>query len=202
MIEQLFGSKTRVMLLRLFLNNPEKFYYVRELTRNLDTHLNSIRRELDNLKKMGIIEFYTKTDLEREIEREIKDNKKYYKLNSSFVFINELTSLLNKAHVVLDKTLIKKVENLGDVKFFLLSGIFVGRDDAPVDILAVGTINRTKLKNLVKNFEKDLGKNINYTILSKSEFQYRFNITDRFLYDILGGKNMIIVDSLLVKLKK
>ena len=38
MIEQLFGSKTRVMLLRLFLNNPEKFYYVRELTRNLDTH--------------------------------------------------------------------------------------------------------------------------------------------------------------------
>lgn len=202
MIEQLFGSKTRVMLLRLFLNNPEKFYYVRELTRNLDTHLNSIRRELDNLKKMGIIEFYTKTDLEREIEKEIKDNKKYYKLNSSFVFINELTSLLNKAHVVLDKTLIKKVENLGDVKFFLLSGIFVGRDDAPVDILVVGTINRIKLRNLVKNFEKDLGKTINYTIMTKSEFQYRFNITDRFLYDILGGKNMIIIDSLLVKLKK
>ncbi len=202
MIEQLFGSKTRVMLLRLFLNNPEKFYYVRELTRNLDTHLNSIRRELDNLKKMGIIEFYTKTDLEKEIEKEIKDNKKYYKLNSGFVFINELTSLLNKAHVVLDKTLIKKVENLGDVKFFLLSGIFVGREDAPVDMLAVGIINRTKLKNLVKSFEKDLGKTINYAIMTKSEFQYRFNITDRFLYDILGGKNMIIVDSLLVKLKK
>lgn len=202
MLEQLFGSKTRVMLLRLFLNNPEKFYYVRELTRNLGTHLNSIRRELDNLQKMGIIGFYTKTDLEREIEKEIKDNKKYYKLNNDFMFISELTSLLNKAHIVLDKTLTKRVENLGDVKFFLLSGIFVGRDDAPVDMLAVGTINRTKLKNLAKNFEKELGKPINYTILTKSEFQYRYNITDRFLYDLLGGKNMVIVDSLLYKAKK
>jgi len=202
MIEQLFGSKTRVMLLRLFLNNPEKFFYVRELTRTLETHLNSVRRELDNLQKMGIINFYTKTDLEREIEKEIKDNKKYYKLNSDFMFIAELTSLLNKAHVVLDKTLVKRVENLGDVKFFLLSGIFVGRDDASTDLLVVGNINRTKLKNLVKNFEKELGKAINYTIMTRSEFQYRYNITDRFLYDLLGGKNMIIIDSIMAKLKK
>jgi len=202
MIEQLFGSKTRVMLLRLFLNNPEKFYYVRELTRNLDTHLNSVRRELDNLQKMGIISFYTKTDLEREIEKEIKDNKKYYKLNNDFMFISELTSLLNKAHVVLDKTLVKRVENLGDVKFFLLSGIFVGRDDAPIDMLAVGTINRNKLNNLARSFEKELGKPINYTIMTKSEFQYRYNVTDRFLYDLLGGKNMVIIDSIMIKLKK
>lgn len=202
MIEQLFGSKTRVMLLRLFLNNPGKFYYVRELTRNLNTHLNSIRRELDNLQKIGIIKFYTKTDLEREIEKKIKDNKKYYKLNNDFMFISELTSLLNKAHIVLDKTLVKRIENLGEVKFFLLSGIFVGWAGAPVDILAVGTINRNKLKNLVSNFEKELGKSINYTIMTRSEFQYRYNITDRFLYDLLGGKNMILVDSLLYKLKK
>lgn len=202
MIEQLFGSKTRVMLLRLFLNNPEKFYYVRELTRNLNTHLNSIRRELANLQKIGIIKFYTKTDLEREIEKEIRDNKKYYKLNNDFMFISELTSLLNKAHIVLDRTLVKRIENLGEVKFFLLSGIFVGWAGAPVDILAVGTINRNKLKNLVKNFEKELGKPINYTIMTRSEFQYRYNITDRFLYDLLGGKNIILVDSLLYKLKK
>ncbi|MDO8668839.1 MAG: hypothetical protein Q7K65_00915 [Candidatus Buchananbacteria bacterium] len=202
MIEQLFGSKTRVMLLRLFLNNPEKFYYVRELTRNLDTHINSVRRELDNLQKMGIISFYTKEDLEREIEKEIKDNKKYYKLNNDFMFISELTSLLNKAHVILDKTLAKRVENLGDVKFFLLSGIFVGREDVPIDMLAVGTINRNKLRNLARTFEKELGKPINYTIMTRSEFQYRYNITDRFLYDLLGGKNMVIIDSLLVKIKK
>jgi len=190
------------MLLRLFLNNPEKFYFVRELTRNLDSHLNSIRRELSNLQQIGIIDFYTKSDLEKELERKIKDNKKYYKLNSNFIFAGELKSLLNKAQLFLDKSLIKRVENLGEVKFFLLSGIFVGRDDAPVDLLAVGTINRAKLRNLIKGFERDLGKSINYTVMTKTEFQYRYNITDRFLYDLLGGKNLTIIDSLLVKLKK
>jgi len=171
MIEQLFGSKTRVLLLRLFLNNPEKFYFVRELTRDLDTHLNSIRRELSNLESIGIINFYTKKDLEKEIEKEIKDNKKYYKLNSDFVFVQELKSLLNKAQLVLGQSMIRKVEKLGKVKFFLLSGVFVGREDAPVDLLVVGAVNRNKLKALVKSFEKDLGKSINYTIMTKADFQ-------------------------------
>ena len=35
MVEQLFGSKTRVKLLSLFLNNPGRSYYVREITRKL-----------------------------------------------------------------------------------------------------------------------------------------------------------------------
>jgi hypothetical protein len=202
MLEHLFGSKTRVSLLRLFLNNPEKFFYVREITRTLGTHLNSVRRELSNLENIGIISPYTKKDLEKEIEKEIKDNKKYYKLNSEFVFIKELKSLLNKAQLVLEQSMIKKVEKLGNVRFFLLSGVFVGRDNAPVDLLAVGVINKVKLRNLVKNFERELGKPINYTIMSKKDFEYRYEITDKFLYNLLGGKNLVIVDTLLLKLKK
>jgi hypothetical protein len=206
MLEQLFGSKTRVLLLRLFLNNPEKFYYVREITRTLDLYLNSVRRELNNLETIGIINFYTKEDLEKEIEKEIKDNKKYYKLNSDFVFVNELKSLLSKAQLVLEKSLVRRVENLGNVKgavkFFMLSGSFVGREDAPIDILAVGSINRIKMKNLVKSFEKEMGKTINYTIMTATDFQYRYEVTDKFLYDLLGGKHFIVIDSLLLKLKK
>ena len=55
MLEQLFGSKTRVRILRLFLNNPSQPYYLRELTRKLKSQLNSVRREINNLGKMGII---------------------------------------------------------------------------------------------------------------------------------------------------
>ena len=78
----------------------------------------------------------------------------------------------------------------------------MGREDAPIDMLAVGTINRNKLKKLASNFERELGKSINYSVMTKGDFKYRYSITDRFLYDLLGGKNMIIIDSLLNKLKK
>ena len=56
MLEQLFSSKTRVKLLKRFLNQKEdKDYFIRELTRVLGEHLNSIRRELTNLEDLGLV---------------------------------------------------------------------------------------------------------------------------------------------------
>ena len=46
MIDQLFGSKTRVKLLELFYSNPNRSFYVREITRKIDEQINSVRREL------------------------------------------------------------------------------------------------------------------------------------------------------------
>src|SRR6266496_3682412 len=43
MIDALFGSKTRVKLLHLFLNNPGKSFYVREITRLIDESLSGVR---------------------------------------------------------------------------------------------------------------------------------------------------------------
>ncbi|MFA5047744.1 MAG: winged helix-turn-helix domain-containing protein [Patescibacteria group bacterium] len=196
MLEQLFGSKARVLILRLFLNNPEKFFYVREISRNLNLHLNAVRRELSNLEEIGILASHTKEDLEKEVEKELKDNKKYYKLNSSFVFVDELRSLLIKAQLILEQSLADKVKKLGSVNLFLLSGVFVGRSDAPTDLLLVGTVDRQKLIKLIKGFEKELGRQINYTIMTKQDFIYRRGLTDRFLYDLIEHKNLLLVDDL------
>ena len=107
MLEQIFGSKARVLLLRLFINNPEKFYFVREIARKLDLHLNSVRRELANLENIGIIEASTKEDFEREVEKKLKDNKKYYKLNRNFIFVDDLRSLLVKSNLIMDQSLLQ-----------------------------------------------------------------------------------------------
>ncbi|HQA64171.1 MAG TPA: hypothetical protein PK085_03665 [bacterium] len=196
MLERLFGSKTRVLLLRLFLNNPDDYFFVRELSRRLGAHLNSVRRELENLETIGIITSHTKKDLEKEVEKKLKDNKKYYKLNNNFVFVEELRALLIKAQLILEQSLIKKVEALGSISFFLLSGVFVGRTDAPADLLIVGRVKRNRLLKLIKIFERELGQEIRYSVLTAKDFQYRRDVTDRFLYDLLDGKNLIILDYL------
>jgi len=197
MLDQLFGSKTRVLLLRLFLNNPDKYYFIRELARNLNLHLNSVRRELENLEKIGILNSFDHLETQAPItEEEIKDNKKYYRLNSQFVFIEELRSLFIKSHVLMEQVLIDKIDKIGEVDFLLLSGVFVGRSDALVDLLLVGNVNKQKLIKLINGWEKELGRSLNYSIMPKPEFLYRRSIADRFIFDLLENKKFILINRL------
>ena len=82
MLKRLFTSKVRVKLLKVFLSNPDEEYFIRELTRKLDEQINSVRRELDNLKKAGLLNFKT------------KNRKKYYIVNKNFILFPELKSII------------------------------------------------------------------------------------------------------------
>ena len=97
MLDQLFGSKTRVTLLRLFFDNPDQAYYVRELTRLVGAQINSVRRELDNLSYLGIVQILEEGQVETPVV--VTDvpypkglnKKKYYQLNRSFVLHEPLS---------------------------------------------------------------------------------------------------------------
>src|SRR5690606_13167920 len=81
MIEQLFGSKTRVKLLQLFYSNPNRAFYVREITRKIDEQINSVRRELSNLLSIGIISSDT------------TNNRLYYEVNQEFEHYKPLAQI-------------------------------------------------------------------------------------------------------------
>src|SRR5579862_4163266 len=81
MVEQLFGSKTRVKLLQLFYSNPNRSFYVREITRQIDEQINSVRRELSNLLSIGIITSDT------------NNNKLYYEVNQKYEFYEPLQQI-------------------------------------------------------------------------------------------------------------
>ena len=201
MLEQLFGSKTRVKLLRLFLNNPSQPFYLRELARKLKTQLNSVRREVNNLVKLGIIKSVHLADSASESNKSKKKrmirkrgSKKYFLANTDFILYPELKALLLKAQLLLERNFVSKIERMAKVKLFILTGIFVGIEGFATDMLLVGTVNRKRLAHIVRDFEKELNRNINYTVMSVQEYKYRQDITDRFLYDILEGRKMIITD--------
>ncbi|MDX9893324.1 MAG: hypothetical protein RB292_02820 [Patescibacteria group bacterium] len=202
MLEQLFGSKTRVKLLRLFLNNPDQPYYLRELARNLKTQLNSVRREVANLERLGIVKSVHLAEPELAKSKshsrnvKLKGSKKYFLVDTEFILYPELKAVLLKAQLLLEKDFVAKIESLANLKLFILTGIFVGLEGFVTDMVIVGTINRQRLANIVKAFEKELGRGINYTIMTLPEFKYRQDITDRFLYDILERRKIVIVDKI------
>ena len=201
MLDQLFGSKTRVGLLRLFFDNPEEKYYVRELTRVVGAQINSVRRELNNLTLLGIVAVIEDSSLEEEVDPEDVvpkglNKKKYYKLNSSFVLFEELTALFSKSHVLHEKDFVKQIATVGQIHYLALSGFFTGVNNAATDLLIVGSVNRELLSKIIGDFEKKSGREINYTIMPLKEFEYRREITDKFLYDILVNPKIVVVDTL------
>ena len=192
MLEHLFGSKTRVQLLRLLLNNPQQPFYLRELTRQLETQLNSVRGELSNLGTLGIVTVVAAPGQTNQK----KSNKKFYLVNTNFTLYPELKALILKAQLLLEQNFVQEIERSAKVKLFILTGTFVGMDQAPTDMLLVGSINRRRLAALIRRFEKELSHEINFTVMSLQEFKYRQDITDRFLYDILEAKKIVIIDEL------
>lgn len=187
MLENIFGSNTRVTLLSIFFNSPEKSYFVRELTRMAEGQINSIRRELSNLNNIGLIDV---------IEDETDKIKKFYKLNTKFILFDELKSIFEKGKILTQKKFIEKIQKTGDIKYLLLSGVFTKCPEAPVDILAVGKIDKNKLAALVKTLEKDIAHPIKYTIMEKKEFEYRKAICDLFLFSLLSHNKIVVIDDM------
>ena len=210
MLGKIFGSNTRVKILKLFLLHPENKFYIRQIARGLKLQINSVRRELENLEKFGVLisnsssrasdrgalELNDKLLNRKSFAKstDTKQEKKYYQANTDFVLFEELKALIVKSQILYEKDFVQKMQSAGRPKLLILSGIFVNNDNAAIDLLIVGRFKKNKLLKIIKELENELGKEINYTILGTQEFKYRRDITDVFLYDILEGKKIVVID--------
>lgn len=189
MIDALFGSKTRVKLLHLFLNNPGKSFYVREITRLIDEQINSVRRELSNMLGVGII------------TSDNADNKLYYEVNQRYehyvalraIFADHPTKTAKAVKSTEDWQPI--IEQLPGVRIAVAAGILVQGSASSVDLLIVGTLVPTKLKSAIKSIERLEGRELTYSVLTYDEFYYRLSVRDKFITEILNGGHQVVVDT-------
>lgn len=190
MIDALFGSKTRVKLLHLFLNNPNRAFYVREITRKIDEQINSVRRELANMLSIGII------------QSDSANNRLYYEVNQSYMYYAPLRAIFADGTFVAEATATqavtdwaKRLKPLGDVRVAILCGSLVRGSKSDVDIVLVGNVNKTQLKRFIKQMEDEEGKQLNYTVMPYEEFYYRLSIKDRFITSIINSKFTLLQDT-------
>ena len=208
MLEQLFGSKTRVRLLRLFLNNAKDAYFVRELTRKIGAQINAVRNELDNLVERGLVAAVVDFD-DEEAEDKAKgknrrsvQQRKYYRINVDSLLYPEMRALFMKAQVMLEKDFVRRLTVAGPISYLALTGFFVSEEPSPTDLLVVGKINREKLAAVIRNFEREVGREVNYTVLTPQEYRYRRDVTDRFLYSILESHKLVVIDTLTERMNR
>lgn len=207
-VEQLFGSKVRARLLRLFFENPKEKFFVRELERRIGSHIHGIRRELQNLETLGIITAAlgehseseprrkrAAEDAESE-EKKPKQARRYYTVNQASVIFPELQNLFLKFHLFIEQGFAKKAAAEGTISYLALTGSFVRAHDFPTDMVMIGSIDRLGARKLIRQFENELGRQVNYTLLTVKEFEERRRLTDRFLYGLMEQKKIVLIDRL------
>lgn len=183
-LEKIFGSRTRVKVITLFTTGVKRPYYVREISRNVSERLNAVRRELEILRKIGMLTTYN------------NKRRKYYVLNNEFALLGELASIMQKAGPGIEDVLFKNIERLGDVQYACASGFFTGTKDSPTDLLLIGAINEQRLEVFVQRIEKQINREITYTPMSVNEYKYRRNFNDMFLRSIFLNAHKVLLNKL------
>ncbi len=193
MIDKLFGSKTRVKLLHLFMNHPGQSFYVREITRLIDEQINSVRRELSNMLEVGIITSDT------------ADNKLYYQANQRYEFYRPLRAIFAgetmgsdekspEEKATVNQNEVDIIASIPSLRLAIFAGVLVKGSTAPVDVMLVGNVSLAKVKAAISMVEKLEGRELNYTVLPYDEFYYRLSVRDKFITEVLTNKHSVAVD--------
>lgn len=184
-LTDIITSKVRVKILDLFYSNLTEMYHVRGIVREVGEEINAVRRELERFEKVGIL------------KKEPRGNRIYYFVNKDYSGYGDLIQIVSKS-TGLGKALIEAKNKLGKVAIVMFSGKFARmkpRKDDSVDVLVVGEIVLPELAAIIRTFESKLGREINYTVMTREELDYRKKRRDPFLQGIfLGSRVMIIGD--------
>lgn len=181
-LKALFSSQTRVKLLSVFLLHPEEEYFIRQLTRLLSEQINSIRRELENLRRIGLV------------KARHKNRKKFYKTDMEFIFFNELKGMFSKDVKGGESPTVAALKNLPGLQFLELAGTFMGTH-SKVDLLVVGDLKKDVIELLLA--QDASMRNVKYSLFSKADFLYRLSLRDRFILEIVDDpRHMVAVNNI------
>lgn len=191
MLEHLFGSRTRVKLISLFLTHPDEPVFVREVTRLIGTQINAVRRELANLASFGFI--IETADGDSGAKRPgLK--RKYYCLNPHFPLLADIRSLITKAQLLVEHKIDQLFVDQDQVRYVAFMGGFIGQAEAPVDLFIIGVVEKPLMTKVVTAMEQAIGHEVNYTVMTPNEYQCRKEIADKFLIAIINAPKNVVLD--------
>jgi len=182
MLEELFGSRARVRILKTFLLNLERDFYQREIAAITNLPIRAVQREMERLVKIGLV------------EKQIRGNRKYYRCKSDFPIFEELKSIILKTVAlgnVLKDYLQKKKEK---IELAFIYGSFAKGEEnisSDLDLLIVGNLTSKEVSMLLSSAKDMLRREINFVVYNEKEFSKKKE--SHFLKRVLKEPKIFLV---------
>ena len=172
----------------MFMRNPEARFRFEELASKSKIKKSIVRAELNKFLAIGLVRTsHARVEVPRRSAKRPRIKEvEVYSVHQAFPLFLELRDLVGKSSVASRTKLSRKIKALGKVKLAVISGVFLGIENSRTDLLVVGDgIQKSRLNHFLSDLESEIGKQVQHTIMETEEFQYRMDMYDRFLRDIL-----------------
>jgi len=180
-LKSLFSSAIRADVLALLLNNADERFYVREIATLLRKNPSGVKRELDNLEKMGILTSKRVANL------------KYFQADKKSPFFSELKSIIAKSLGVTGA--LKAMLKTTSVKTAFIFGPYAeSEEDDTVNVFIVGPASLSL--DGIKDIEERFIKKISVTLMDENEFKTKKESNDAELEKLLSGEKIILMGKL------
>ncbi len=166
----------------LFFQNIDTQYHLRRVSREVSQEINAVKRELDILEKSKVL------------IKEKRLNKSIYTLNQNFTYFDEFFRIFAK-ELPLSQMILKNKLRLGKLKFIAMSHKLPRKEriqESEVYLLFVGIIIAQEVQKILSAFEKDFPFEINYTIMTKEELDFRKKQNDPFIWGFLKEPKIML----------
>jgi predicted nucleotidyltransferase len=180
MLESIITSKAKRGILALFFTNPKSSFYVREICRKTHSQPNAVCAELAKLEAAGIL------------LREQRGNSLFYRANARCPIYSELKGIILKTEGI-GSALRGAIGNL-NVRFAFIYGSYAKgeeRQGSDIDVMFIGAARPESIAPVLRKLEKQIGREINYSIYPQSEF-----LGSRgkgFIAEITKGKKIMLI---------
>jgi len=181
-LNELFSSRTRVEVLKLFLFNPDHSFYQRQISHLTNQPIRGVQRELEKLGRIGLL------------QKSIDGNRVYYRVNREHPIFEDLKNIFFKceglAEVLKENLLDRKIE------FCFIYGSYARGEEnllSDIDLMIIGDISSREISNILAGVKTQFSREINYAVFPSIEFVNRARHKDYFLDTVLQDKKIFII---------
>ena len=176
--------KVRQRLLAATLLQPHKPWYISELARHMNVRPSTLQRELRALTAAGILQTHS------------QGRMVYYQANRDSPIFAELGGLMLKTAGLVDILKRALAPFAKKLRAAFVYGSVAGgaeRSESDVDLMVIGDVRPADLALPLRRAQQQVGRPINPTVYTASEFERKRQEKNHFLTQVLRKPKLFVI---------
>ncbi|MBN2543491.1 nucleotidyltransferase domain-containing protein [bacterium] len=181
-LSEILSSRARADIFTILFGLNNNNLHLREIERRSSCTIDTIRRELIKLEKIGLV-----TSVRNS-------NRLYYEANKEHPLYNDIHNIVIKTSGVVD--VLKSIIADESVEIAFIFGSIAATQEkanSDLDLMIIGDVSSREIAAKLSSVTNSIGREVNFYIFDRKEFIKRQREKDHFLTNLLQSPKIFII---------